>query len=296
MQFGPHPGVAGSGKGELGVAASFLPDRLASQSLDGVSPSAGNSVLQKCRQCGEPRGTGDEELVSARCGAPVHRRCLIVHLRNCASCLRLAANPPPNPQATGELHESEIQNDDSHPRQGMRWAYDDQEPGEDMEEEAPEVDETVEEAPMTFVQSHLTTQPISEGTNNLDVVYEILAELCCDGLWQGDAVVLTGLQKEPSLNGKKGFIDLGHSNIQRMAVQLEGEGRKLVKPANLLACSFKWTDLEWIIEAAEDDGLTASEVQEAVLTWDALKVFEFDRASSRVRFIVPFAHTVGRIE
>ena len=128
----------------------------------------------------------------------------------------------------------------------------------------------------------------SVDVNPLDVVYEIIAEDSCAGFGHGDVVAITGLQHEVGLNGLLGRVDMAHSDGQQLAVQLDGYGRKKVKPSNLLVCCCEWIDLESVAAAAVPRGLSANEVIEAVQTWEVLKVLEYDHVQSRVRFIVPF--------
>ena len=58
--------------------------------------SLGNAAQPLCQRCGLPGLVGFNEIVSARCGARVHRRCLVTHMVACELC-----TPPQQPTDSG---------------------------------------------------------------------------------------------------------------------------------------------------------------------------------------------------
>ena len=134
------------------------------------------------------------------------------------------------------------------------------------------------------------------GVNPLDAVYEIVAELCCQGLPIGDDIVLTGLVAE--LNGRRGRVVSISDDKEKADIVLEAadpDGRApciSAETTNLLICKDSWADISDVIAYAAPLNITEEEVIIAINNWEALCVQEWNACRSKVRFAVPFIYSI----
>ena len=132
-------------------------------------------------------------------------------------------------------------------------------------------------------------EDIVSGANPLDVVYKIVAGLCCKGIAIGDFVVIAGLEEAVGLNGQRGRVVSCFATTQRFGVELDhAMGCKSVKASNLLVQSNEWADVEAVAAAAAHWNFSFEDVKTAIYNWECLRVLGCDSECTKVRFVGPF--------